>query len=270
MVLFSVVAVAVFTSRVVAADVLFFDDFEAAPGAAGQPVNTGGYQDYVAVGSSVSGTPGVIPLNDTQGLGGSRSVGLTGTGSLALDIRSLIPSDGTLFLSMLLEQDENNSNPSSSLGFGDINITLPAGAPASNVRVGPNGGTRIESINRRNGSGDGESIVVPNPPTDTLGWFEMRIEVDIASGRVAGAGATRAFYRDVDDVTGAPLEGYRNAAPFNPADFEVTHIMWFTSGPFTAMDNLTLGVVVPEPSAFALAALGLLPLGFVGWRRRRR
>jgi hypothetical protein len=29
-------------------------------------------------------------------------------------------------------------------------------------------------------------------------------------------------------------------------------------------------VIIPEPSTFALIALGLLPLGLVGWRRRRR
>jgi hypothetical protein len=29
-------------------------------------------------------------------------------------------------------------------------------------------------------------------------------------------------------------------------------------------------VAVPEPSAFVLSALGLLSLGFAGWRRRRR
>jgi hypothetical protein len=33
---------------------------------------------------------------------------------------------------------------------------------------------------------------------------------------------------------------------------------------------LELEVLIPEPSTFVLSALGLLSLGFVGWRRRRR
>jgi hypothetical protein len=40
--------------------------------------------------------------------------------------------------------------------------------------------------------------------------------------------------------------------------------------PFLMMSGLTFDVVVPEPSTFLLAALGLIPLGLVGWRRRRR
>jgi MYXO-CTERM domain-containing protein len=39
-------------------------------------------------------------------------------------------------------------------------------------------------------------------------------------------------------------------------------------------DNLSLDFTaaspVPEPSAFTLSLLGLLSLGFIGWRRRRR
>jgi hypothetical protein len=45
----------------------------------------------------------------------------------------------------------------------------------------------------------------------------------------------------------------------------------FASGEFSAGDLLTLNANgIPEPSTFALSALALFSLGFVGWRRRRR
>ena len=41
------------------------------------------------------------------------------------------------------------------------------------------------------------------------------------------------------------------------------------SGEAFALDNVSFGPIVPEPSTYALAVLGLLALGFYGWRRRK-
>ena len=65
-------------------------------------------------------------------------------------------------------------------------------------------------------------------------------------------------------VAGADLAGAITGAGF----FAVT-----SPGSATAhYDGLTItgNAIIPEPSTFALTALGLLSLGFVGWRRRRR
>ena len=50
-------------------------------------------------------------------------------------------------------------------------------------------------------------------------------------------------------------------------------VVWDAVDAHTARATLTIeaeSAVIPEPSTFSLAVLGLLPLGFVSWRRRGR
>lgn len=71
------------------------------------------------------------------------------------------------------------------------------------------------------------------------------------------------------DVTDVTAQAFR--AEFIQAAYWInpdTHSGWPAIGPrIIELDGF--GVVVPEPSSMILAALGLLSLAFVGWRRRR-
>ena len=63
-----------------------------------------------------------------------------------------------------------------------------------------------------------------------------------------------------------PLQGV--AARFVGLDINTDHGQYPDSTSIAEMQFV--GELVPEPSTFALAALGLLSLGFVTWRRRKR
>jgi len=88
---------------------------------------------------------------------------------------------------------------------------------------------------------------------------------------VGNPGNTVSFPNDATFTLGDRVSGNDPANNFQIAELAI----WDEILTNTQIQDLANGVnpnpaVIPEPSALGLAALGLLPLGFVGWRRRRR
>jgi uncharacterized protein (TIGR03118 family) len=88
---------------------------------------------------------------------------------------------------------------------------------------------------------------------------------------------TGAFVGTLDGANGKPLvidglwgltigNGF-SGPPFSGGRLDT---LYFTAGPNGESNGLFGSLAVPEPSTWALMALGFAGLGFAGWRSRRR
>jgi hypothetical protein len=141
-------------------------------------------------------------------------------------------------------------------GAADPNMT-PVGAIISTGSVAPQALYRTVTGPTSFGSGgstvfansaSGDSVAILNPPTV---FGELGVPVGYKSGSRLSSSATwdNATFESLGVTPGA-------------------HV--WTWGTGAHADSFTLNAVVPEPSTWALMALGFAGLGLAGWRTRRR
>ena len=167
-------------------------------------------------------------------------------------------------------------------GFFDVLITpLPGGDELEEFQSTLQGNATVGGIPVGPISLQGPVQVITQGKTgNTTGTFQTEMISMSLSGNVGG------FPVQVRESPAQPSTGQTTITDIGGGLFQIDSFFdVFTEisidqgagfGPFVPAQGsvrVDLGIpgsIIPEPSTFALAALGVLSLGMIGWRRRRR
>ncbi len=130
------------------------------------------------------------------------------------------------------------------------------------------GSLRFEALNNNWAAGiTGVAWINTSHPISADTWTHLAVIKESGTSRfyVDGQLQTGTATGAVTWTTSAAL-GLRNTTPRNYYTGDLDELRVFTFNPAT--DDPVAALSIPEPSTFALSALGLF--GLLGWRRRRR
>ena len=193
---------------------------------------------------------GAAVIDLTSGTTGTVFFGQSFNETRAADITVLGPLD-FLVQSMTLNHFNN----------GDASGTVGA-------RIYNSGGSLIASADVVVGNGVDQSLTIPVSETLLAG---QGYRVGFFLSTLSGSGGSGSMYDP--DPSGSGTTPYTPTAGFftvNQGFSTPTDVFPNNTNSFIPLTMTVSGIAVPEPSTFVLCGLGLLSLGFVVWRRRKR